>query len=228
LDYFFSCSNFNASQIEKYCGIKPIVLPNGIDIETFKPLEPELELKNHLGITDEKVIISVCRLVGWKGLQYSIKAVNKLIIEGYKLKYLIIGDGEYRKNLENLVNELKINDNIIFLGSKNNFELPKYYSISDIAIFPSIANETFGISIAEAMACGVPLISTTVGGIPEVVGDVGFLVPPCDEDAIKDKIKLLINDSEIKREIGIKGRERILKNFSWDIVTKKFQELLNE
>ena len=228
LDYFFSCSNFNASQIEKYCGIKPIVLPNGIDIETFKPLEPELELKNHLGITDEKVIISVCRLVGWKGLQYSIKAVNKLIIEGYKLKYLIIGDGEYRKNLENLVNELKINDNIIFLGSKNNFELPKYYSISDIAIFPSIANETFGISIAEAMACGVPVISTTVGGIPEVVGDVGFLVPPCDEDAIKDKIKFLINDSEIKREMGIKGRERILKNFSWDIVTKKFQEFLNE
>jgi glycosyltransferase involved in cell wall biosynthesis len=154
--------------------------------------------------------------------------VSKLIIEGYKLKYLIIGKGEYRKNLENLVNELKINDNIIFLGSKNNFELPKYYSISDIAIFPSIANETFGISIAEAMACGVPVISTTVGGIPEVVGDVGFLVPPCDEDAIKDKIKFLINYSEIKREIGIKGRERILKNFSWDIVTKKFQEFLNE
>ena len=227
LDYFFSCSNFNASQIEKYCHIKPVVLPNGIDTQVFKPIQPDLEIKNSLGITNEKVIISVCRLVGWKGLQYSIKAVNKGVHNGYNLKYLIIGDGEYRKNLEKLVNSLKIDDRIIFLGNKNNFELPKYYSISDIAIFPSIANETFGISIAEAMACVIPVISTTVGGIPEVIGDAGFLVPPCDEDAILDKIKFLIDNENFRIELGFKGRQRVMQNFSWDIVIKKFLEYLN-
>ncbi|WP_353684122.1 glycosyltransferase family 4 protein [Thermodesulfovibrio sp. 3907-1M] len=222
LDYFFSCSNFNASQIEKYCNIKPVVLPNGIDTQVFKPLQPDLEIKNSLGIKNEKVIISVCRLVGWKGIQYSIKAVNKAIKEGYNVKYLIIGEGEYRKNLERLVNSLKINNKVIFLGNKSNFELPRYYSIADIAIFPSVADETFGISIAEAMACGIPVISTTVGGIPEVIGDTGFLVPPCDKNAILDKIKLLINNENLRIELGSKGRQRVVQNFSWDIVIKKF------
>lgn len=227
VDYFFSCSEFNAKQIEAYSKIKPLVLPNGIDTELFKPQEPATELKKKLGINEEKILITVCRLIGWKGVQYAIKAVKKVIDDGYKVKYLIIGDGDYRKTLERLVNSLNIGNHILFLGSIENFDLPKYYSISDIAIFPSIANETFGISIAEAMACGVPVISTNVGGIPEVVGDSGFLVSPCNEEEISNRIEILIADNSLRRELAIKGRRRIIENFSWNNIVTKFLEYIN-
>lgn len=227
VDYLFACSEFNAKQIEQYTGIKPKVLPNGIDTELFKPQIKDLKLIEELKIKDEKVIITVCRLVGWKGVQYGIKAVYKLVKKGYPVKYLIIGDGEERKNLEKTVLDLKIKKDVIFLGNINNTHLPKYYSIADIAVFPSIANETFGISIAEAMACGLPVISTQVGGIPEVVGDVGFLIPPRDENAIAEKIKFLIENPSIKQEIAIKGRNRIIEKFSWDKVVNKFLEYIN-
>lgn len=225
VDFLFSCSEFNAKQIKEYAGVKPVVLLNGIDTNIFKPLIPDSELKSELNIKDdETVIITVCRLVGWKGVQYSIKAVDKLINIGYLIKYLIIGDGEERKNLEKIVFECNLSDKVIFLGNINNSLLPKYYSIADIAVFPSIANETFGISIAEAMACRVPVISTIVGGIPEVVGDAGILVSPKDENAIADMIKFLIENSYVRKELGIKGRNRVIENFSWDRVIYRFLE----
>jgi glycosyltransferase involved in cell wall biosynthesis len=225
IDFLFSCSEFNANQIEEYTNVRPIVLPNGIDTDIFKPLMPDIKLKSELNIKeDETVIITVCRLVGWKGVQYSIRAVDKLIRAGYLIKYLVIGDGEERKNLEKIVFESNLNDKFIFLGNINNSLLPKYYSIADIAVFPSIANETFGISIAEAMSCGVPVISTTVGGIPEVVGDAGILVSPKDENAIADMIKFLIENSYVRKELGIKGRNRVIENFSWDRVIYRFLE----
>lgn len=227
VDYLFACSEFNAKQIEEYTGIKPLVLPYAIDTELFKPQIKDISLKEELGINNEIVIITVCRLVGWKGVQYSIKAIGKLIKEGYFIKYLIIGDGEEKENLEKLASDLNITKNVIFLGSINNTNLPKYYSIADIAVFPSIANETFGISIAEAMACGVPVISTNVGGIPEVVANAGFLVPPKNEISIADKIKFLIENPAIKQEISIRGRNRIVEKFSWDKILNKFLEYIN-
>ncbi len=228
IDYLFACSEFNAKQIEEYTGVKPKILPNGIDTDIFKPQTPDYKLKLELNIKEnEIVLITVCRLVGLKGVQYSIKAAEKLIKDGYLIKYLIIGDGEERQNLEKIVSNHNLKNNVLFLGSINNSLLPRFYSISDIAIFPSIGAEAFGISIAEAMACGIPVISTTVGGIPEVVGDAGILVTPKDENAIADMIKLLIQNSSLKRALAIKGRNRVIENFSWDRVIDRFLQHIN-
>lgn len=222
VDFLFSCSEFNAKQIEDYSGIKPRILPNGIDTELFRSCQQDLKLRNELKISDDFIIITVCRLIGLKGIQYGIKAVKILIEEGFKIKYLIIGDGEYKKNLEELVKALHIEDNVIFLGSKENSQLPKYYSLSHVAIFPSLADETFGISIAEAMSCGIPVISTNIGGIPEVIGKNGFLVSPCNDREIAIKLKLLINDESLRREMALEGRKRIIEKFSWEIIIDKF------
>ncbi len=229
LDYFFACSKYNAKQIEEYCGIKPLVLYNGVNTEIFKPLKPDISLKSELNIKDnEIIIISACRLVGWKGIQYAIKAIFKLHKIGYNLKYLIIGDGQYRPQLEKLVRKINANEYIIFLGKKKNHELPRYYSISDIAVFPSIADETFGISIAEAMACGVPVISTRVGGIPEVVPKgTGILIMPEKEDSIAVEIEKLIKNKCLKESIAMKGRRWIAENFDWNCIVKRFEEFLS-
>ncbi len=222
VDFLFSCSEFNAKQIEDYSGIKPRILPNGIDTELFSPRHQDLKLRDELEISDDFVIITVCRLIGLKGVQYGIKAVKILIEEGFKIKYLIIGEGEYKKNLENLVKALHVEDNVIFLGTKENSQLPRYYSLSHVAVFPSLADETFGISIAEAMSCGIPVISTNIGGIPEVIGKSGFLVSPCNDREIAIKLKLLINNESLRKEMALEGRKRIMEKFSWEIIIDKF------
>lgn len=229
LDRFFACSEFNASQIEEYCGIRPMVLPNGIDTELFKPLPSNLKLKNKLQITDaEKVVISICRLVGWKGINYSIEAVAEIIKKGFTVKYLIIGDGEEKEKLKSLAKKLGIANNTLFLGGIRNSELPWYYSIADVAVFPSIANETFGISIAEAMSCGVPVVSTMVGGIPEVVAEgTGILVPPENSTSLAEAIEVLISDEAVHRKVSNAAREWIVKNFGWETVVEKFERYVN-
>lgn len=229
VDHFFACSAFNAGQIEQYCGIRPSVLPNGVNTDLFRPATPDSELRKRLHIdASEKVIISVCRLVGWKGLQYSIKSCARLIKKGYRLKYLIIGEGEERENLGCLAKELGIADNIMFLGGIKNSELPKHYSVADIAVFPSIADETFGISAAEAMACSVPVISTNVGGISEVVSEgSGLLIPPRDENSLEKTIEKLVVDGSFGRKMGLRGREWVIEKFSWDNIADTFERYIS-
>jgi D-inositol-3-phosphate glycosyltransferase len=228
VDYFFACSAFNAGQIEQYCGIRPSVLPNGVNTGLFRPSAPDPELRKRLHIDgSEKVIISVCRLVGWKGLRYSIKSCAGLIKKGYRLKYFIIGEGEEREKLGFLAKELGIADNVVFLGGIKNSELPKYYSVADIAVFPSIADETFGISAAEAMACSMPVISTNVGGIPEVISEgSGLLIPPGDEDSLEKAIEKLVVDGSFGRKMGLKGREWMIGKFSWDNIADIFERYI--
>ncbi|GBE00848.1 GDP-mannose-dependent alpha-(1-6)-phosphatidylinositol monomannoside mannosyltransferase [bacterium BMS3Bbin06] len=230
VDFLFACSGFNASQIEEYCGLRPKVLYNGVNTEIFSPRPPDMELKRGIGIkNDEAVIISACRLVGWKGIQYSVKAVSSLVRKGYRIKYLVIGEGDYRKELESLSKALNTEGRIIFPGSIKNSELPSYYSIADLAVFPSIADETFGISIAEAMACGVPVISTRTGGIPEVVGKgAGVLVPPADEVALTETTEKLLRDKGLRESLGRRGREWVVENFRWDRIAEVFEHHIAE
>ena len=228
VDHFFACSEFNASQIKEYCGLIPQVLHNGVDTGLFRPLSPQLQIRQDLDISaDDRVVMSACRLIGLKGIHYAIKAVAELIGKGYSLKYLIAGDGDDRGKLEALAKASNISDSVVFLGSVQNSELPLYYSLADIAVFPSVADETFGISIAEAMACGVPVVSTRVGGIPEVVTeDTGLLVPPRDGHALAEAIELLLKDRALLAKTGVLARDRIVNSFSWDSVVRTFETLI--
>lgn len=224
VDHFFACSGFNAAQIEEYCGVRPRVLPNGVNTGLFRPMEPDGEVLGRLRLErDDTVIMSACRLVGWKGIQYAIAAVARLLKEGHAIKYVIIGDGEHRRELEALVKTLGVENRILFLGGKKNSELPHYYSVAKAAVFPSVGIETFGIAIAEAMSCGVPVISTRVGGIPEVVAEgTGLLVPPRDEIALSEALKTLIFESALREKMGAEGRRRIIEKFSWDVIVERF------
>jgi len=227
IDHFFTCSEYNASQIEEYCGLRPYVLHNGISTELFRPLSPELKIRQGLHISDaDSVVMSACRLVYWKGISYAIKAVAELIGKGYSLKYLIAGDGEDRERLEALVKESNISDSVIFLGSMQNSELPLYYSLADIAVFPS-DDDNFPISIGEAMACGVPVVSTRVGGIPEFVAEgTGLLVPPKDGHLLAEAIEVLLMDKTLREKTGTMARNRIVKSFSWGSVVSTFETLI--
>jgi glycosyltransferase involved in cell wall biosynthesis len=222
--YFFACSEFNASQIERYCGIRPVVLPNGIDTELFRPLDPDEGLKHTLKVSERDVtIMTVGRLVGLKGIKYAIMAVGKLIKKGYALKYFVIGEGQERDNLQRLIESAQLKEHVFLLGNIPNNVLPRYYSLAKIAVFPGIAEEAFGISVAEAMACGVPSVCTAVGAIPEVAGDAGLLVTAGDDDALADALGRIISDDALRRQLGASGRKRIEENFSWNSIIETFE-----
>ena len=222
--HFLACSEFNASQIERYCGIRPVVVPNGVDTELFRPLVPDREIRGALKLVDRDIVImTVSRLVGLKGIAHAVRAVDSVVKKGYPVKFFIIGEGEERNNLQKLVDAAQLEEHVFFLGNISNSSLPKYYSLATMAVFPSIAEEAFGISIAEAMACGVPSLSTAIGAIPEVVGDAGLLVPPGDDDALANAMDRIISDAVLRKQLSLSGRKRIEENFSWNSIAETFE-----
>ncbi|MBF0463710.1 MAG: glycosyltransferase family 4 protein [Nitrospirae bacterium] len=224
VDKFFSCSQFNAASVEKRTGINPVVIYNGVDTDFFKPSEPDENFVKQYCSHGEKILITVCRLVGWKGVQYAIAALPEILTK-HRVKYLIIGDGEFRKSLERKAQDLKVDGDVVFLGKIANKDMPLYYHLASVAVYPSVADETFGISIAEAMSCGVPVVATRVGGIPEVLSDdAGVLIPPRDEHALGSAVNALLSDSSLAASTGKNGRQRCLDNFSWNTVTDRFDK----
>ncbi|MBF0517511.1 MAG: glycosyltransferase family 4 protein [Nitrospirae bacterium] len=199
---FFSCSLYNAFDVERYTGIRPVVLYNGIDTDRFRPLPKSTQLIERHSLKDALVLISICRLVGWKGLQYAIAALAH-IDKSLSVKYFIGGEGPYEKHLRQLADELNISERVVFLGRLPSAEIPAYYCTAHAALYPSVADETFGISIAEAMSCGVPVVATNVGGIPEVVAEnTGILIPPKDDLAIARAIDTLLLDEPARQRLG--------------------------
>jgi glycosyltransferase involved in cell wall biosynthesis len=114
-----------------------------------------------------------------------------------------------------------------FTGRLTRDELVKRYSAAKIAVVPSLY-EGFGLPAAEAMACGVPVIATTGGALPEVVGDAGILVPPRNADALAAAIKQLLNDKQAQRRMSEAGRERVRQKFSWEQAARETLEVYQE
>jgi glycosyltransferase involved in cell wall biosynthesis len=225
LDVFLACSRSNAEQIRVRTGLAPMVHYNGVNPMVFRPLPRNEALAAQLGIgRQEFVTLSVVRLVGWKGIQVAVQAMQELRPHG-RFRYLVVGDGNYRQALEARVRDSGLEEQIIIMGAVPRAEVPRYYSLAGAAVFPSIGDEAFGISVVEAMGCGVPVVATTSGGMPETVadGETGFLVPPRDPSAIAEALVRLATDASRARAMGEKGRLRVMERFH---VTRLTDELL--
>ena len=213
-----STSNCMAKETEQYLlkNQKIYITPFGVDIEKFKNLNLEKE--------ENKIVIGIVKTLEPKyGIEYLIKAIKELekIIEKEtfeKIEVEIYGKGCLREKLENLTKELRIEEKIKFKGFILNSEVPKAINEMDIFVIPSILDsESFGVVAVEAMACEVPVIVSDVDGLKEVVVDneTGFIVPKKDYKAIAEKIKILINDRELRKRLGKIGRERVIELYNW-------------
>ena len=196
------------------CKSKKIkVIPNGIDLKRFKGLEP----KTHAGF----LVITVARLEKVKGIEYLIEAASRSDLLGRSdILILIIGDGSQRKNLENLVKKLNLQEKVKFLGQIPNEEIPKYLAQADCFVLPSI-KEGFGIAILEAMAAGLPVIGTRVGGIMDIIEDqkTGILVEPENPRAIANAIQEIYS--------GRKFTRPNLEKYDWQNIAEKVYEIYN-
>jgi len=192
------------------------VIYNGVDIN--RPFD---DAKPRNGF----VVGTVSRLTRNKGVEVLMDAFLKLAAEFKDLKLLIVGDGPTRKELEE--NAAPLKDRILFAGHQE--DVFPLLNIMDIFVMPSFA-ESMPFSLMEAMSFGLPVISTRVGGVPELVEDGrnGILVPAGSADSIRDAVYGLIKDREKMAILGRNARTRIVDRFSIDKMIKGMQEYIDE
>lgn len=213
------------TEIQKIYDIEISVIPNGINLDKFRNLSRET-FRKRLGIKKgEKIITFVGTLRPVKGLKYLIQAMNIISKQDTGIKLMLVGDGEERLALQELVKELDLEDRVTFVGKVLNEEIPGYMIASDVFVLPSLS-ESFGIVNLEAMACGLPIVASKVGGLPEIVknGVNGFLVEPKNPEQISDKVLLLLGDDVLRERISKNNKDKV-KGYSWESVVERLEKV---
>jgi glycosyltransferase involved in cell wall biosynthesis len=191
------------------------VVHNGIDTDMFRRLDGERRERGRLVIVANTVDRK-------KGVIYLLRALQ-LLREEIDVKLTIVDrgapDNEYTPAL---VGRFGLDGSVDFTGKVSLEELVRYYATAEVAVVPSLY-EGFGLPAAEAMACGLPVVATTAGALPEVVEDgrSGILVPPRDHYALAGAIKCLLKDEPLRRAMGEEGRRRVERNFTWEEAARK-------
>lgn len=198
------------------------VIPNGVNTEYFYPVHNPQRPENSLLVTNSAD-------TPLKGLRYLLEAVAG-IRKNRSIKLTIIGEPRKDGIIRNLVEKLSIGDIVRFTGRIKNEDFTRYYSEATVAIVPSLY-EGFGIPAAEAMACGVPLVSTSGGALPEVVGEAGVIVPPANSGALAGAILHLLENPGLRSRLAEAGLKRVETVFNWqkaaEGVTEVYREAIN-
>lgn len=217
--------------VEDLTGHQSQVIPMGVDLSQFSTVTP----RRDQGQAKPPEILFVGRLAEKKGVEYLIKAMPaiKAAVPGVKLK--IVGDGPRREMLEQVATATGVSGSITFEGARPNADLPGFYRDADLFIAPSIVaedgdTEALGVVLLEAAGCGLPVISTRVGGIPDVVrhNETGLLVSQKSPDEIAGAAISLLADRSRAVQLGMAARRHVVNNFSWDSVGNRFAAAYEE
>ena len=213
------CVSKDLENIAKALGAKSsIVIPPPIDFSEFKENSVSAPEK-------ERVIISVAILTPIKGMSYLIRAMRSISDS----KLVIIGDGPEKKELESLSLNLGLSDRVFFLGWVNHgSQFWNRLQSSTVFVLPSIS-EGLPRALIEAMVCGLPVVATAVGGIPEVIRDGvnGYLVPPKDEEALSEAIEKILNDINFQKSASCENK-KVAKDYIMSTVGRKIYDYLEE
>lgn len=203
------------------------IVPNGVDIERFGrdvPDETRRELKEKLGKEKhERYIITTSRLVEKNAVDDIIRALVDL---PEHVSLLVLGEGEERRSLERLAKELDVRDRVQFLGLVPHIEIPNYLAVSDVFVRPS-RSEGMGNSFIEAMAAGLPIVATEVGGIVDFLKDrkTGIACEVNNPESIARAVNILLRDMVLRQEIIVEAREVAHREYSWKRVTNEMKEV---
>lgn len=220
IDAITACSAFNAADVRARYNRDATIVYNGIDTARFAPRPRDRAWRASIGIGEAPLIVWVGRLVRWKG---TIDALRALALSPARAHLVVVGDGAEMARLRGAAQSLGIAERVHFMGMMENDRLPAVYTSADVVIGTSFANETFGISLAEASACGRPIVASAFGGFREVVRDgvTGLLVPPRDPAALARAIDTVLADPERAGAMGAAGRAFVSEQFSWPAVTDR-------
>ena len=206
---------------------KTSVIYNGVDTDYFHPVNKE-ESRKKLGLPkNRKIILSVRRLVYKNGLDTLIESVPLLTRDHPDLLFVVAGKGPSRKLIEDRIKELGIDANIKLTGFVPDRLLPLYYDAADYFILPSASGEGLPLVLLEAMACGLPVIATTVGGTPEIIKHMknGVLVPPRNPEAMAETMSKLLSEERLGATIGEEARRIVEDRFTWEKNLRQLQDI---
>jgi N-acetyl-alpha-D-glucosaminyl L-malate synthase BshA len=197
------------------------VIPNFVDMERFRRQNKE-HFRTALFPSGERVLAHVSNFRPVKRAGDTVRVLARLRERGAPVKLLLVGDGPDRAPTEALARELGVYDDVRFLGKQDPIE--ELLSIADVFLLPS-GSETFGLAALEAMACGVPVVSSDIGGLPEVVvdGESGFLCPLGDVEAMSDAALRLVGDADLHARMA-RAAERRANDFRIEQVVPLYEE----
>lgn len=214
--------------------LKAQIIHQGVDLSKFNigvSSETRHKLRAELGIKD-KMLLSVCRLIEWKGTIYLIKAMPAILEKNPSLKLVIVGEGPERAKLEETAKRLKVSGAVIFLGAKSPKDMPAIFAAADIYVGTSITakdggTEGLGIVILEALASNVPVVTTSAGGIVDIIQDeqTGLFVPERNSAAIAAAIQRIIDNKVLRVNMVRRGHELVSEKFAWDEIASQNSRL---
>ncbi len=199
----------------------PVVIPNSVDVHRFTPDIDGMAVRQRLKIPqDRAVALLVGRIVPHKGVEHFIEAARFLP----RVHFLVAGEGALLESMEAFAADLGVKDRVRFLGRISQENLPKVYAACDVFVLPSVSRlEAFGIVALEAMATGKPVVVADIPGVREVIEDgrEGLLADPVNPQDLAEKIRRLTEDAALRQEMGRRGREKVLAEFTTEKVTDR-------
>ncbi len=195
------------------------MIANGVDPDRFRPGASAARARLGIG-ADETLILLARRLVEKNGVTWFARALAPMRHLAFRV--IVAGDGAEREPMRAILAEGGLQDRVLFLGAVANSEMPDIYRAADLSVLPSLAEAT-SIAGLEAMASGLPLVGTNVGGIPAIVDDgiTGLLVPPKDPGAMADALTRLVASPDIRHRMGMAARQRVEQEFAWPMIARK-------
>ena len=207
------------------------IIPNGVDVSLFSKIfsdDDKQTLLNQLGITkNAQVIVSASRLVPKNGIDVILKAQRHLQKDGLGVTVLLLGTGPEEDMLRRYADAHSLS--VVFAGDIKHEELPRYFAVSDVFVRPS-RSEGLGTAFLEAMAAGLPIIGTPVGGIVDFLrdGETGLFCEVKNPESIAEKIKIYLGNKALTDKIKINARELVIKNYDWDLIAKRMEKIFEK
>ncbi|TLM77649.1 glycosyltransferase family 4 protein [Microbulbifer harenosus] len=215
LKHIVTVSTQSLNDVVEQFGVSPSQLRliyNGIDTDIFSP-QPQV------AVNPFQIMTTASADQPLKGLRFLLQAMALLHGRFPQLQLLVVGKLKEGGATEQLLQELKLDKHVRFVSGISSQQLVEHYTSSAMVVCPSLY-EGFGLPAGEAMACGVPVISSDGGALPEVVGDAGLVVPAGDSGALARGIERLLSDPSLRAEMAKAGRRRIEEQFSWQVAAK--------
>ena len=233
-DRILAVSAASAAELCRVFGVdsaRVTVLPNGVDLDRFRPVPPDENLRQRLGLAGKRVIVTVSRLLARKGIDHMIEALPLVTSAVPDAHYLVIGDGPQEPELHALTSRFGVTDRVTFLGAVPQPDIPRYLALSELFAMPNRRLENgeedgFGLVFLEANACGLPVIGGRAGGVPEVITHEvnGLLVDGLSVQAIADATIRLLTDKELAARLAANGLRRALES-GWSSRAENFLNL---
>ena len=219
LRHIVTVSRCSAVDIATDFGVLPgalHVVPNGVDTQLFRPLPS-------VARNPRQIIATASADAPLKGLAVLLRAFKTLVEADPSRRLVLIARPKPGGDTEALIKDLGLADHIRFVGDASHEDINRLYAESAVAVVPSLY-EGFGLPAVEAMAAGVPLVSSDGGALAEVVADGGLLVPAGDCDALAEKLERVLTDPALARALGDQGRQRVERQFCWSVCAEQMVE----